>query len=338
MAEGLSFRELLDSAPDGLIVSDGAGAIVWANETAAKLFDYPAAQLAGKNLEELIPERLRQAHEGHRADYMASPRVRPMGIGLNLVARRSDGSEFPVEISLSPLVSGGRPLVTAVVRDVTERRRLEEERSLLSKELERERERDRIAMDLHDGIMQDVYAAILALELALPEDPAAAYADAEDVKKAIGQLQGVVRDIRSYIFDLRPREFRGRLPEALAELANEFSQNSQINTRVDIDEEIAVALPDAVALYYIAHESLSNIQRHARAENVTVSLSAREGMGHLVIRDDGVGFDTMARPSEQHRGLHNLAARASSIGGKLTIESAPGRGAEIRVDFPLRRP
>jgi PAS domain S-box-containing protein len=332
--EELSLQALLDSAPDGFLVVDADGIIVWANLTAHALFGYPASELIGTSIEEFVPERLRAGHARHRAQYAETPRVRPMGIGLNLLARRKDGSEFPVEISLSPLRHQGDQLVTAVVRDVSERRRLEEERNLLSIELETERERDRIAMDLHDGIMQDVYAAALTLELALANTEDEKFAGAAAVEKAIDQLHGVVRDIRSYIFDLRPREFVGTLPEALTNLAQEFSQNSQIKTETELSDAESVDVKTAVALYHIVHESLSNIQRHAHADNVVITLGFRDGMGHLEVRDNGVGFDTSKRIPARHRGLRNMAARAASISGKIAVESRPGRGTTLRVEFP----
>src|SRR5690606_10708344 len=107
---------------------------------------------------------------------------------------------------------------------------------------ETERERDRIGMDLHDGIMQDVYAAALSLELALMDSDQGSYARGETVEKAIDQLHDVVRNIRSYIFDLRPREFTGTLPEALHNLAQEFSQNSGIETKAVIEGDGALDL------------------------------------------------------------------------------------------------
>ena len=119
-------RSVLDAAPDALIIIDAEGIVRFANAQATVLFGYPHEELVGQHLESLIPERFRAPHVGHRKAYFDTPRLRPMGAGLALFARRRDGAEFPVEISLSP-VAADRALVAAAIRDVTERKRVEAE-------------------------------------------------------------------------------------------------------------------------------------------------------------------------------------------------------------------
>lgn len=337
-AESVPLRSLLDVAPDGFIVVDTAGDIVWANQTAHSLFGYRDVELIGRRIDELVPERLRFDHTSHRKSYAENPRGRSMGLGLNLLARKKDGTEFPVEISLSPLHTRDGVLVTAIVRDISERKRLEEERNVLSLELETERERDRIAMDLHDGVMQDIYAVALGLELSLDsEGDSSRYADATAVEKSIGQLHEVIRSIRSFIFDLRPRQFSGSLAEGLSNLAEEFAQNSQISTNAMIDEEVDVDETTALIVYHVAHESLSNIRKHAGASSVILTLSRVGEGGQLKIRDDGKGFDTNHGPPDGHHGLRNMAARARAINARFHIDSAPGKGTTLILEFPASR-
>jgi PAS domain S-box-containing protein len=332
--EILPIQELLDSAPDGFVVVDERGVIVFANRTVEKVFGYQRDELLGQGIAVLIPERLRRVHQTHREAYVHDPKVRPMGLGLDLVGRRKDGSEFPLEISLSPLKSGQQTLFTAIVRDITDRKALEDERHALAAELETERERDRIAMDLHDGIMQDIYAATLSLELALDDAELSGGAEHGSLEHVIDQLHGVVRNIRSYIFDLRPREFSGDLVEAVANLTNEFGQNSQIATELEIRGSASVDLPTSMAVYNIAHECLSNIQRHSQASSVSVVLELDNGTGQLEVVDNGVGFDMGADRGQSHRGLRNMYARARAVAADLEMESAPGEGTRLVIRFP----
>lgn len=335
-SDGVPLRNLLDAAPDGFVVVNSDGSIVWANQTAHELFGYRDVELLGRPIEDLIPERLFGDHTAHRADYQVNPRGRSMGLGLNLLARKKDGTEFPVEISLSPLHTREGLLVTAIVRDISERKALEEERNVLSLELETERERDRIAMDLHDGVMQDIYAVALGLELALDAEPDGRFADAKVVERSIGQLHDVIRSIRSFIFDLRPRQFSGSLSESLTSLAEEFNQNSQIETEAQIEAGPDVDPGISMAIYHIAHEGLSNVQKHAGATRVAINLSYGEGTGCLKVIDDGAGFDADQSPPEGHHGMRNMASRARAIDAEFRLESISGEGTTLSVTFPLR--
>lgn len=131
-----NWRALLNAAPDSMVIVDARGAIVFANSQTQKLFGYTAAELLGQPVEVLVPERFRGIHAQDRHDYQSEPRVRPMGAGLRLYGRRKDGSEFPVEISLSPVKIDGSAYVTSAIRDVTERVEAEEEIRKLNRELE----------------------------------------------------------------------------------------------------------------------------------------------------------------------------------------------------------
>lgn len=194
-------------------------------------------------------------------------------------------------------------------------------------------ERERIGQDLHDGIIQSLYAVGLSLEdlgEVMRDDPADAEAR---VELAIDAIHGTIRDLRSFIFGLRPEFLEaGDLRAALAALAEEFRRS--VLARVELVLTGGDDVPPSMALHMLqlARESLSNVAQHAGATKVSIALATSESEIRLVIVDNGRGFDISRTASPGHRGLTNMLERARSIGGQLEMtSSSAGTTVDLRV-------
>jgi signal transduction histidine kinase len=217
-----------------------------------------------------------------------------------------------------------------------ENARLYAEARALREEVERLavlEDRERIAKDLHDGVIQSLFAVGMGLQgtSMASGDPQVA----ERIDAAVEEIDRVIRDLRNYIFGLRPGALADRaLDAAMRELAAEFEQRSGIVTVTEIDRAIASDL-SAVAgeVLQLAREALSNVGRHSGATTCRLSLVRIEDRAVLEVDDDGKGFDPLG--TQRGDGLTNLEQRAGAAGGRAVIDSAPGRGTTVRVELPL---
>jgi PAS domain S-box-containing protein len=334
----VEYRAVFEAAPDGIVLVGADGAIVDVNPCALRMFGYERDEVVGQAVEMLVPRELQRSHVDHRHRYMGAPRARPMGVGVELRGLRKNGSEFPVEISLSPVTEAGGGYVISIVRDLTERRALQAFGAGAVRAAEEERQR--IARELHDDTAQRLAGLMLMLKAAgRTEDAKEREARIEQVREEIGAAADAVRRIAR---GLRPPildEFG--LPAALESLVRTLRHAHGLDIDLSMERPVGRLHPDSeLAMYRIVQEALSNAIRHSGASRVAVSLHQEDHVLGAEVRDDGRGFATDRPFSDdgQGLGLVGMRERARNAGGTLEIDGAPGAGTRVRVTLPRNRP
>ena len=196
-------------------------------------------------------------------------------------------------------------------------------------------ERDRIGMDLHDGVIQSLYATGLTLENCLEDLQQHTDEVAPQLQKAIDGLNQTISDIRSYIFHLRPQVLVDTdLAGAVGGLLQELKVNAllDVQLREELGASRGLSEEQIAALFHVAQESLTNVRKHAQATTVAAQLDQRNGLFRMAIVDDGVGFDP-ARP-QGGQGLRNMRERVEALGGRIDVAS-DGQGTRLTVELPL---
>ena len=200
-------------------------------------------------------------------------------------------------------------------------------------------ERDRIGRDLHDGIIQSLYAVSLSLE-DVPEIMTTSPAEAEGrVDAAIDSLQSSIRELRNFIYGLRPETLDGTdVPAGIVALAEQFRYNTLVEVDLNIDLEAGrdLSREHGAELLQLVREALSNAVRHAKAHHLAVTFRRDDDGATLEIADDGVGFAASSPAAAGHQGLGNMRGRADAIGASLRVDSATGKGTRIIVVLPSR--
>jgi PAS domain S-box-containing protein len=337
-------RGLFEFAPDTVVVVDDAGKIIRVNAQIEKMFGYTGNELMGESIEALLPERFRGRHAEHRAHYISEPHTRPMGAGLKLYGKRRDGSEFPVDIMLSPMQGQSSGMVIAVVRDITRRSQAEESlqhyaehlKSLSRRLMEvQEAERRNIARELHDEIGQALTGLKLTLEMGAKQPADSARASLEQALTLVNELMARARRLS---LDLRPAmlDDLGLAPAVLWHIEHYTAQ-----TRINVDFrhgglDRRFSAEVETAAYRIVQEALTNVARHAHVPEVTVRVWTHESTLSILVEDQGAGFDsqTIHSPSETS-GLAGMRERAILLGGQLIIESHVGAGTRLTAELGI---
>lgn len=248
--------------------------------------------------------------------------------GALCLGRPEGGPEFNEEEEQEALRLGRHLGIALSQARVLDEARSSERLSLLE-------ERERIAMDLHDGVVQALFVVGLSLQAAqaVPDDAQEVAARLAD---AVGSIDGAIRDLRDYIFGLQPEEVDDhQLERSLRDVAATIRRSSGVTTLVEVEAEAASKLAgDAPAITHIAREAMSNAVRHSGGDRVTLRLRQENGEVALEVCDNGSGFDPR-RVEGSGNGLSNLRARAESLGGELRIDSEAGVGSIVCVRVPV---
>jgi PAS domain S-box-containing protein len=357
---------LLEFVPDAIVVVDGSGRVVHANAVAEEIFGYTRAELVGQSVEVLLPARHRRAHESHRAGYAAAPRVRPMGPGLELVGLRRNGEEFPADISIAPLDVDGVRYSLAAVRDVSERRRMEERARLYRKAQAEVRERDEFLSVASHELRTPVTALQLQLQLLRRVAERSGDAVPAAVTARLDALERQTRRVSVLVSELLDlsRLRLGRLelrrePADLAEVAREVvapfledeaSRGSIL--RLDAPRPVVGSF-DRVRMEQVLTNLLANAVKFGQGKPIDVRVEAADGLLRLSVADRGIGVASEDRerifgrferavPAQHFAGLGLGLYIARQIveahGGSIRLDGAPGEGSTFTVEVPRDAP
>jgi len=340
------FRQVVEAAPNGMVMVGQDGRIALANAQMEKLFGYQREEMLGQPVEMLVPERFRNQHRAHRGGFFASPETRSMGVGRDLFGRRKDGSAFPVEIGLSAVHTDTRLFVLASIVDVTERRQVEETLRESQRELQvltgrllhsQETERRRIARELHDDLNQSLALLSVDLDL-LGQKPLEA---GHQLGGRIQELSARVKQLSSSVHGLSHQLHPSKLEQlgllaAVRGLCQELTQSHRLPIAFT-HHDVPDTLPEdtALCLYRIVQEALGNVLKHSGAQHAWVELTRRAGAVSLRVADDGVGFDPKLVGRNGGLGLVSMRERLRLVRGQITIDSQPSAGTRIAVSVPL---
>lgn len=324
---------LWDAAPDAMVLVDEAGCIRAANLTSEHLFGHPVETMVEMSVEELVPAEIRGRHTALREQFSATPTRRPMGQGRRLEALRADGTVVPVQVSLSPVKTDEGDMVIAAVRDVSDWLAAEERASVANRRREIAEDHDRIARELHDTVIQELFALGMGLEAVAPEIPSGPVS--ERIDRSIDSIDRVITEIRSAIFGLQhPPGDHQVLHSEIIGVADLLAASLGFDPKVCIEGPLET-LPAAVADHVVPtiREALTNVARHASASEATVAVVVERHGLRLEVRDDGTGFTS---PPSRRSGLENIERRAALLGGESSITCSPDEGTVLQWSVPLR--
>jgi len=321
-------RAILETAVEGIITIDERGITESLNPAAERIFGYTAAELIGQNVSVLMPSPYHEKHDSYLANYRRTGHAQIIGIGREVVGRRKDGSVFPMDLSVSEVKLHNRRLFTGFVRDITERKRLEQEILEISN-----REQRRIGQDLHDGLGQELAGIQLMAEV-LEQDLKKSKRDAAQAGKIAEHVRQTISHTRMLARGLSPVELEANgLMSALHELARHTQALCRVSCEFKCPSPVLVRDNSAAThLFRIAQEAVNNAVKHAKPSRITIDLRLDGQLGQLSVTDNGVGLQSPA-PDHSGMGLRIMKYRADVIGAALKVDKAPAGGTLVSCTF-----
>jgi PAS domain S-box-containing protein len=373
--QDLGIGSLFERVRDAVVVADAntQRMVLW-NPAAERMFGDSSSEALRLRIEALVPDHLKAPHRAGIARYAQTGRGPYVDSeeAMELPAVRKNGQGIDVELSLSPIKppvereeNGGRCLVLAIIRDVTERkeaqdrvrrvneileRRVEERTAQLQEVLGKvltaqEDERTRVAREVHDGPTQVAIATHQLLQSFADGHPPGSIVREGELDRALWLAQQTVVEARHVIESLRPTSLEDLGLSAAISLLVDQLQNEGWKVAFEEEGLEKKRLPDQVetTLFRVAQEALTNAKRHAQTKSVYLSLARRERSMHLEVRDFGRGFDLEELRSGEGRrgervGLTGMRERLALLGGGLEVHSKPGQGTSVVAELPLSEP
>jgi len=322
-------RSILDSAPDAMVVIDRTGIIILANQQVTELFGYDRADLVGQGVEILLPRRFHARHVMHRQQYAASGRRRPMGTGLDLFASRKDGSEFPVEICLSPITDGVNALVVAAIRDVSDRQRVQMElrearATAESANLAKGRFLATASHDLRQPLQTLALLTGGLRRVVRDDDQREALVQAEQAIGAMGRLLNALLDISKLESGVVKTEIMDFTVTTLfEELRAEFAGvAASKGLELSIKSSDNAVRSDPSLLGQVLRNLISNAIKYTRAGGVQLRASSQQAFVRIEVCDTGIGI-----PADQ---LAHIYEEFFQVGGSpYTVRDGYGLGLSI---------